>query len=113
MNLTREDVKGLMAGHRYGIHGMREEHFGMAPAEMLRAGCLVWVPGGGGQLEIVGDDPMVRYGGEEEAAEKISAVLADPAEEARVRDVLASRAARFSTAAFVEQAQRIVRDFRE
>ena len=32
-NLTRDEVRALMAAHRYGIHGMREEHFGMAPAE--------------------------------------------------------------------------------
>ena len=32
-NLTRDEVRALMASHRYGIHGMREEHFGMAPAE--------------------------------------------------------------------------------
>ena len=45
-----------MATHRYGIHGMREEHFGMAPAEMARAGAIVWVPRGGGQTEIVGGE---------------------------------------------------------
>ena len=39
------------------LHGMREEHFGMAPAEMARAGVIVWVPNGGGQMEIVGDEP--------------------------------------------------------
>ena len=53
-NLTRDEVRALMASHRYGIHGMREEHFGMAPAEMARAGAIVWVPRGGGQMEIVG-----------------------------------------------------------
>ena len=45
----------LMASCRYGIHGMREEHFGMAPAEMAAAGMVVWVPAGGGQTEIVGE----------------------------------------------------------
>ena len=49
----------LMATHRYGIHGMREEHFGMAPAELARAGCIVWVPRGGGQMEIVGHEPAL------------------------------------------------------
>jgi glycosyltransferase involved in cell wall biosynthesis len=43
-NLTRDDVRALMASCRYGVHGMREEHFGMAPAEMARAGAIVWVP---------------------------------------------------------------------
>ena len=113
VNLTRDDVRGMMARHRYGIHGMREEHFGMAPAEMVRAGCIVWVPGGGGQLEIVGDEPMLRYGSDDEAVEHIARTLADPAVEARLRDALAARAPRFSTAHFIDQVRRIVSEFRE
>ena len=50
-----------MASHRYGIHGMREEHFGMAPAELARAGAIVWVPRGGGQMEIVGHEPALMF----------------------------------------------------
>ena len=26
---SRDEIRGLMASHRYGIHGMLEEHFGM------------------------------------------------------------------------------------
>jgi glycosyltransferase involved in cell wall biosynthesis len=114
LNLTRDAVRGLMARHRYGIHGMREEHFGMAPAEMVRAGCLVWVPGGGGQVEIVGDNPRLRYDSEDEAVDVISAVLADPAEEQRLREILTARAAQqFSSGRFMDQVRRIVADFRE
>jgi glycosyltransferase involved in cell wall biosynthesis len=102
-----------MAGHRYGIHGMREEHFGMAPAEMVRAGCIVWVPGGGGQVEIVGDEPRLLYASEDDAVEKIARTLADPAEEDRLRDRLDRRALRFTTAHFVDQVRRIVAEFRE
>ena len=69
-DLPRDEISGLMASHRYGIHGMREEHFGMAPAEMVRAGLIVWVPRGGGQVEIVGDEPSLIYETEEEAAER-------------------------------------------
>jgi glycosyltransferase involved in cell wall biosynthesis len=113
LNLTRDDVRALMAGHRYGIHGMREEHFGMAPAEMVRAGCIVWVPGGGGQVEIVGDEPRLLYASEDDAVEKIARTLADPAEEDRLRDRLDRRALRFTTAHFVDQVRRIVAEFRE
>jgi glycosyltransferase involved in cell wall biosynthesis len=112
LNLTREDVRGLMARHRYGIHGMRQEHFGMAPAEMVRAGCVVWVPDGGGQVEIVGEEPALRYATDQEAVEKISAALADPHEEERLRARLAERASRFSTEHFVGQVRRIVDEFR-
>jgi glycosyltransferase involved in cell wall biosynthesis len=70
-NLTRDEVRALMAEHRYGIHGMREEHFGMAPAEMARAGAIVWVPRGGGQMEIVGREGALMYESDQDAVEKI------------------------------------------
>ena len=74
-DLSRDEVKTLMATYRYGIHGMREEHFGMAPAEMVRAGMIVWVPRGGGQVEIVGADPALAYDTDEHAADSISRVV--------------------------------------
>jgi hypothetical protein len=92
---------------------MREEHFGMAPAEMVRAGCLVWVPRGGGQVEIVGDEPRLRYASEDEAVESISAVLADPREEQRLREILAGRAEQFTAGHFMNQVRRVVAEFRE
>ena len=38
----------LVAKHKYGIHGRINEPFGIAPAEMVKAGCIVWVASGGG-----------------------------------------------------------------
>ena len=109
-DLTRDEIRSLMATHRYGIHGMREEHFGMAPAELARAGCIVWVPRGGGQMEIVDREPALMYDTEDDAVEKIVRTLGDPAEQARLRGVLRS-SERFSTAHFVEQVRAIVNDF--
>ena len=80
-DLPRDEVRALIAATRYGIHGMREEHFGMAPAEMVRGGMIVWVPNGGGQVEIVGDAPALRYDSEEQAAEQILSVIDNPREE--------------------------------
>jgi len=48
-NLSREELLALIPTYRYGIHGMLEEHFGMAPAEMASAGCIVFVPNAGGR----------------------------------------------------------------
>lgn len=111
LDLTRADIREAIAGHRYGLHGMREEHFGMAPAEMVRGGTIVWVPRGGGQMEIVGDEPALLYENEEEAVEKILRVMADPAEQARLRAQLATRGERFSTARFVAEIREIVAAF--
>lgn len=110
-NVPRATIDALMASHRYGIHGMIEEHFGMAPAEMVRAGMIVWVPNGGGQVEIVGDEPLLRYDNEEAAADVISRVLASPAEEARLREWLAARATQFSEERFVHEIRTVVGAF--
>jgi glycosyltransferase involved in cell wall biosynthesis len=110
-NLTRDEVRRLMAAHRYGIHGMREEHFGMAPAEFVRAGQIVWVPRGGGQMEIVGEEPALMYDTDDDAVEKILAVMTSPAEQARLRDLLAERGRLFSTERFVSEVRDIVSSF--
>jgi glycosyltransferase involved in cell wall biosynthesis len=109
-NISRDELRALMATHRYGIHGMREEHFGMAPAELARAGCIVWVPRGGGQMEIVDREPALMYDGDDEAAAKIARTLRDPAEQERLLDVLRS-SERFSTAHFVSRVNALVDDF--
>jgi glycosyltransferase involved in cell wall biosynthesis len=109
-NASRDEVRGLMASCRYGIHGMREEHFGMAPAELARAGCIVWVPRGGGQIEIVDREPALIYDSEDEAVETIGRTLQDPVEQERLRDVLTG-SERFSTANFVAHVRAIVNEF--
>lgn len=110
-NISRDEIRGLMSTHRYGIHGMREEHFGMAPAELARAGCIVWVPRGGGQMEVVGHEPALMYDSEDDAVEKIVRTLASPPEQDRLRQVLTA-SERFSTANFVRQVRDIVGEFR-
>jgi glycosyltransferase involved in cell wall biosynthesis len=110
-NLSREELRSLIATLRYGIHAMGEEHFGMAPAEMVRAGMIVWVPRGGGQVEIVGDEPPLSFGTDEDAIEKIQAVLASPAEQERLRAYLKTQAERFGTERFVREVRDIVATF--
>ena len=112
-DLAREDVRRLLGSTRYGIHGMREEHFGMAPAEMVRAGMIVWVPNGGGQVEIVGGAPELRYDSREQAIEQITRVVSEPREQQRLREHLAARADRFSAEHFMHRVRGIVADFRE
>ncbi len=109
-DVSRDELGTLMAASRYGIHGMREEHFGMAPAELARAGCIIWVPKGGGQMEIVDREPALMYDTEDEAVERIVRTLGDPAEQERLRSVLRS-ADRFSTQHFMHRVRAIVNGF--
>jgi glycosyltransferase involved in cell wall biosynthesis len=112
-NLTRDEVRQLMASHRYGIHGMREEHFGMAPAELARAGVVVWVPRGGGQMEIVGREPALMYDSDDDAVDKITRTLRDDAEQQRLRTLLAETAEQFSTDHFIRQVRQLVDGFKD
>jgi glycosyltransferase involved in cell wall biosynthesis len=112
-NVSRDEIRGLMASHRYGIHGMLEEHFGMAPAELARAGAIVWVPRGGGQMEIVGREPALMYGTEDEAVETIAGVMADPVEQQRLLQHLAVVSDQFSTTRFMQQVCEIVDTFED
>ena len=111
-NLTRDEVRSMIGAHRYGIHGMREEHFGMAPAEMVRAGMIVWVPHGGGQVEIIGDEPALLFDSEDEAADKILGVLTNPLEQDRLRHHLAIRSQLFGTDRFMNEVRAIVQNFK-
>jgi glycosyltransferase involved in cell wall biosynthesis len=108
-NLSRAALVDLVSRQRYGIHGMREEHFGMAPAEMVRGGCLVWVPDGGGQVEIV-DEPRLTYGSVDDAVAKILAVIGDPHAVVTLRKHLAARAEIFSAERFMREVRAAVTD---
>jgi glycosyltransferase involved in cell wall biosynthesis len=90
---------------------MREEHFGIAVAEMTRAGCIVFVHDGGGQVEIVGDEPGLRYRSDFEAVDKICKLLDDDDEQQRLREVLGNRANRFNESSFMTGIQKIVSEF--
>jgi glycosyltransferase involved in cell wall biosynthesis len=101
----------VVARHRYGIHAMRGEHFGIGVAEMLNAGCVVFVRDDGGPIEIVGDDPDLVFHGPDDAADKIAAVLGDEARLGAVRRRLAARRQLFSTVEFMRQMRAVVEQF--
>ncbi len=100
----------LLGSHKYGIHGKENEPFGITIAEMVKAGCLVWVPRGGGQVEIVSHEDLT-YSGIEDAVGRIAGVLADPDRQARLREHLAGRAKLFSLERFESDVLEIVARF--
>ena len=110
-NLSRPALCELLSRHRYGIHGMDEEHFGMAISEMVTAGCIPFVPDGGGQREIVGGDERLLYRATDEAADKIARVLRDRELQRTLRAHLAGRCAQFSSECFVRRIRQIVAEF--
>lgn len=110
--LAREDLVAFLAGHKYGLHAMHREHFGIVIGEMVKAGCVVFVPRGGGQLEIVNDERLT-YLDEVEAVDKICAILGSRELQSDLRAHLMGASVRFSVAEFTESVRRIARDFLE
>ena len=112
-NVSREELARLVASHRYGIHGMIDEPFGIAVAEMVHGGCIVFVPRNAGPMEIVGEDDRLLYGTTEEAVRKIIRVMRSPDEQASIRSYLDSRKSLFSRERFMQSIQQVVERFPE
>lgn len=74
-DLSRETLSRLLTSYKYGLHVRENEQFGIGVAEMLLAGCIPFVPDRGGQAEIVGGNSLLTFATENEAVEKIVAVL--------------------------------------
>jgi glycosyltransferase involved in cell wall biosynthesis len=102
--------KELLAGHRFGINACPNEAFGIAVVEMMMAGCVVFVPNGGGQVEIV-NHPALIYEDEADAVEKIVAVLTDAAEEEALRVSLRLGLSAYSVETFVGAVRRAIGEF--
>lgn len=109
-NVSAAKKAELIGGHRFGLHGKECEPFGIGVAEMVRSGCIVWVPSGGGQVEIV-DHPQLVYSGVEDAVAKIGAVLGEPETQERIREHLERRARLFSVEKFRAEVRRLVLGF--
>lgn len=107
-NISREELTELVARQRYGIHGMLEEHFGLAIAEMVMAGCIPFVPNGGGQVEIVGRHENLVYHDDAEAVSKINAVLGDTGLQVRLHSFLARQKEKFTLARFGQHINRVL-----
>jgi glycosyltransferase involved in cell wall biosynthesis len=104
-----EEKRNLIARHRYGINARDNEPFGIAPAELVKGGCITFVAGGG-QTEIV-DDSMLTFTDEHDAVTKIEAVLASAGLQENLRRHLAGRAQEFSTEKFMRTVRELVSEF--
>lgn len=106
-DIARSDLIELLATHRWGIHGMSAEHFGMAVAELVRAGCVVFAPHDGGQVEIL-DDERLTYADADDAVAKIRAVMDDAELLLDLREHLEARGAAFSAERFMTEVREVV-----
>jgi len=100
----------ILTSCRFGIQARASEPFGIAVAEMVKAGAIVFTPGIGGQAEIV-DHPALTFDGEQDAVERISRVIQDTARQEELTIHLAKRAARFSAETFVRESRSLIAEF--
>jgi glycosyltransferase involved in cell wall biosynthesis len=108
--LSRKQLTSLVARHKYGIHGMPNEHFGIAVAEMAKAGCITFVPNNGGQVEIVADKRLV-YDNAADAVAKITNVINNSEIQEELRRHLTQQRLNFSIDAFTKAIRDVVRLF--
>jgi glycosyltransferase involved in cell wall biosynthesis len=99
----------ILSRHRFGISGCTNEAFGISVAEMVKAGSIVWVPNGGGQVEIV-NSPELVYGSTEDAVEKIEGILNDNEKQKSLLKHLAKESKRFSADRFMSEMKECVRE---
>lgn len=103
----REKETLLLSG-TFAVHARRDEEFGIAVTEYLKAGLVPVVPAEGGAAEVV-DDPALSFRDNEEAARNLARLVADaPFREARLRHC-ADRALLFSRTAYLERQNRLLR----
>lgn len=102
-DLSRSDLNALMGRSRYGLQAMAHEHFGMATAEMTRAGCIVLAHRSGGSPEVLDNEDAVLWSTEDEAIAKFARLDPDA-----LRPRLVEHARSFSAERFVEQFRQIV-----
>jgi glycosyltransferase involved in cell wall biosynthesis len=100
----------FLARHRYGISGRSREPFGISVAETVKAGCLIWVPRDGGQVEIVNQEDLL-YQTPIEAVEKMSTVMKSPEHISRLRAHLAIQCGFFSPESFMKEIRNVVHSY--
>lgn len=106
----KEEKREFLSGHRFGISARPKEPFGISVAEMVRAGCIVWVPDSGGQLEIVNHPDLV-FTDIEDAANKINKVLESSELQKSLRKHLRKQAEIFSAEVFKKEVKALVDDY--
>jgi glycosyltransferase involved in cell wall biosynthesis len=106
--LPRQELLDLLGSHRYGLHGMRAEHFGMVVAEFAAAGALPFVHDSGGQVEIVDGREELCYGGTADAVERIEGLLENPERQREIGRQLSTEVERFGRERFRAEIRGVV-----
>ncbi|GGL73029.1 glycosyltransferase [Halocalculus aciditolerans] len=105
--VDRQNLVDLIEQHRYGLHGRKNEHFGIAVAEMVAGGVIPFVPNGGGQTEIINEEPKLKYDSIDDAIQKISTVMENKRLQQELKTDLESTVSDYSTDEFEKTIRRL------
>ena len=95
----------ILAHSRFGIQTRGAEPFGISVAEMAKAGAIVFAPSDGGQAEIIEHSDLL-FESDDEAVEKILAVMSCQSKQDSLRAHLVQQSRKFSAGKFMEEARR-------
>ena len=109
-NLSHKEIKESIIKFKYGIHGMKNEHFGIVILEMIKAGVIPFVANDGGQVEIVDDENLI-YRDKEDAVKKIEKILGNSLLQKKVFKKVQEQNKKFSKEVFAKQISEIVNKF--
>lgn len=109
-NLSHKEIKESIIKFKYGIHGMKNEHFGIVILEMIKAGIIPFVANDGGQVEIVDEENLI-YRDKEDAVKKIEKVLENNLLQKKILTKLQEQDKKFSKEVFTKQIKEIVNNF--
>lgn len=93
------DKLQLLQRTRFGLHTRPREPFGIAVAEMMKAGCIVFAPADGGPREMLTGTPLL-FQSVADAAQAILRMLDSPETWDGLSQEVAARAQSYSTASF-------------
>ena len=108
--LFEDDKIRMLTRHRFGIHACKGDAFPGAVVEMVKAGCITFVPNEGGQVDIVNHSALI-YGDLQDAIDKIQRVLKDDALQTELQNHVAMQADMFSNDRFVVEIKDVVQEF--
>jgi len=109
--VSRGKMLEVISECKYGIHA-KKEHFGISIAELIKGGCITFVPSEGGHLEIIGSSiDFLGFSSEEDAVNKLIAVLSDENLQNKIRAELKNNIEKFSIKNFKNNLLKIVELF--
>ena len=97
----------LLRSGSFAVHARRDEEFGIAVTEYLKAGLIPVVPDEGGSCEVV-DKPELSYSTNEDAAAKLARLVSDCDFAGIMRSHCQSRALEFSRSEYLKRQSEIL-----